>query len=241
MSDESPSLRDAWEVEAERWLAWARQPGHDSYWRFHREAFLAGLPAPPATVLDIGCGEGRLARDLRSLGYEVTGVDGSATLIAAARAADPEGDYHVADAADLPFPDASFDLAAAFMSPQDLDDLDGALHEAARVLVPSGHLRAALVHPINSAGAFASREPDAAFEIRGSYFAERRYADTVERDGLTMTFTSVHRPLERVVQAVLATGLLIDHLAEVPELSEPPGARWRRVPLFLHLGAVKPG
>lgn len=241
MSDESQSLRDAWEAEAGNWLAWARQPGHDSYWRFHRDAFLAGLPLPPGMVLDVGCGEGRLARDLRSLGYEVIGVDGSATLVAAAREADPEGDYRVVDAAHLPFPDASFDLVAAFMSPQDLDDLDGAMREAARVLVPDGRLRAALVHPINSAGAFASREPDAVFEVRGSYFDEQRYADTIERDGLTMTFTSVHRPLERVARAILAAGLLIDHVAEVPELSEPAGHRWRRVPLFLHLGAVKPG
>jgi hypothetical protein len=34
------TLRDAWEAEAGNWLAWARTPGHDSYWRFHRERFL---------------------------------------------------------------------------------------------------------------------------------------------------------------------------------------------------------
>jgi hypothetical protein len=52
------TLRAAWEAEAENWIAWARKPGHDSYWKFHRDAFLAGLPAPPARVVDVGCGAG---------------------------------------------------------------------------------------------------------------------------------------------------------------------------------------
>src|SRR5918996_3535456 len=102
------TLRDAWEAEAHNWLAWARQPGHDSYWRFHRDRFLELLPPPPARLLDVGCGEGRLPRDLEAAGYDVVGVDGSATLIEHALAADPGGDYRVADAAALPLEDASF-------------------------------------------------------------------------------------------------------------------------------------
>lgn len=241
MTQDTPSLRDAWEAEARNWIAWARTPGHDSYWHFHRDAFLVGLPTPPRRVVDVGCGEGRLTRDLKRLGYVVIGVDASPTLIAAAREADPDGEYHLADAAALLLPDAVADLVIAFMSPQDIDDLDGALREMARILVPGGHVRLAIVHPMNSAGRFTSRDPDAVFEIRGSYFAERRYADTFEREGLAMTFASIHRSLERVTRAFFAAGLLIDHLAEPPDLSEPPGDRWRRMPLFLHLGAVKPG
>lgn len=53
-------LREAWESEAANWVAWARKPGHDSYWTFHRDAFLELLPAPRGLTLDIGCGEGRL-------------------------------------------------------------------------------------------------------------------------------------------------------------------------------------
>ena len=62
----------------------------------------------------------------------------------------------------------------------------------------------------------------------------------IERDGLTMTFASLHRPLDRVARTILATGLLIDHVVEVPDTTDSPGARWRRLPMFLHLGAVKP-
>jgi len=234
------SLRDAWEAEARNWIAWARTPGHDSYWLFHRDVFLPSLPPAPCRVVDVGCGEGRLPRDLKRLGYEVVGIDASPTLVAAAREADPAGRYEVADAAAIPLPDASADLVTAFMSLQDVDDIDAALREIARVLVPGGRLRSAIVHPINSAGRFPTREHDAVFEIRDSYFEERRSTDTFERDGLTMTFASQHRSLERVASAILNAGLLIDHVAEVPELSDPVGSPFRRVPLFLHLGALKP-
>jgi SAM-dependent methyltransferase len=234
------SLRDAWEGQARNWVAWAREPGHDSYWRFHRDRFLRLLPGPPRRLLDVGCGEGRLPRDLKARGYEVVGVDGSATLVDHAREADPEGEYHVADAAQLPFPDASFALVTAFMSLQDIDDMPAAVREAGRVLAAEGRLCMAIVHPINSAGRFETRTPDAPFIVRGSYLEPRRYADTFERDGLEMTFTSDHRPLQDYFSALERTGLSVERLVEIPDDTAPPGDRWQRMPLFLHLRAVKP-
>ena len=234
------TLRDAWEAEAQNWLAWAREPGHDSYWRFHRDQFLRLLPAPPAILLDVGCGEGRLPRDLKAAGYGVVAVDGSSTLIRHAREADPEGDYFVADAATLPMADVSFDLVTAFMSLQDVDDLEGSVAEIARVLRPGGRACVAVVHPINSAGKFEDGTHTARFIIRDSYFETRRYADTVERDGLRMTFTSFHRPLQAYANALEEAGLLIERLVEVPDATDPPGDRWHRMPLFMHLRALKP-
>jgi SAM-dependent methyltransferase len=235
------NMRDAWEAEAANWIAWARTPGHDSYWRFHAERFFELLPPAPCDILDVGCGEGRLARDLKKRGYSVRGVDASPTLIEHARAADPAGDYRLADAAALPFGDESVPLATAFMSLQDIDDMPAAVREMARVLVPGGRLCLAIVHPINSAGGFETLEPDAAFVIHGSYFERRRYADTFERSGLRMTFTSEHRPLQDYFGAIEAAGLLVERLVEIPDTT--PGRilhRWQRLPLFLHLRAVKP-
>jgi SAM-dependent methyltransferase len=111
-------LREAWEENAAAWVEWARAPGHDSYWRFHRDLFLEVVPPPRGRTLDLGCGEGRLARDLAALGHDVVGIDVSPTMIAAAREAAPEMELHVADAAALPFEDGSFGLVLAFMSLQ---------------------------------------------------------------------------------------------------------------------------
>jgi SAM-dependent methyltransferase len=234
------NMRDAWEAEAANWIAWARTPGHDSYWRFHAERFFELLPPAPCETLDVGCGEGRLPRDLKQRGYSVTGIDGSATLIEHARSADPAGDYRVADAAALQIGDASVPLVTAFMSLQDIDDMPAAVRETARVLVPGGRLCLAIVHPINSAGAFETMEPDAAFVIRGSYFEGRRYEDTFERSGLKITFYSEHRPIQDYFAAIEAAGLLVERLVEIPDPKDPPGNRWQRLPLFLHLRAVKP-
>jgi SAM-dependent methyltransferase len=230
------TVRDAWEAEAANWVAWARAPGHDSYWTFHRDRFLQILPCAGGQTLDVGCGEGRLPRDLKRLGYEVIGVDASATLIAHAQDAGPDGDYRIADAAALPVEGGSMSLVTAFMSLHDVDDLESAVREIARVMRPDATFAAAIVHPINSAGTFDSGESDAVFRM-AAYLDEWTYADAVERDGLRMTFTSRHRPLQAYFEALAAAGLTVDRLVEVPDTTAPEGSRWRRIPLFLHLRA----
>lgn len=153
-------------------------------------------------------------------------------------------EIHIADAAELPLPDASVGLVVAFMSLQDVDDLEGAIREVARVLMPGGRLCLAIVHPVNSAGSFTSRTPDSPFVIEGSYLAECVTDETFERDGLAMRFVSRHRPLQTYTEALARNGLLIERLREpmLPEaaLSSAHSRRWQRLPLFLHMRAVKP-
>ena len=237
-------LREAWEQNAAAWIAWAREPGHDSYWRFHRDLFLEIVPEPHGRTLDVGCGEGRLARDLAALGHDVVGIDVSPTMLAAAREAAPAMELHLADAADLPFADGSFGLVVAFMSFQDVDDLDGAVRSAARVLAPGGRLCLAIVHPLNSAGSFASRTATSPFVIERSYLDESVTDEAFDRDGLAMRFVSRHRPLQTYTELLAANGFLIERLREpaVPEagLRVEHSLRWQRVPLFLHLRALKP-
>jgi ubiquinone/menaquinone biosynthesis C-methylase UbiE len=109
-------------------------------------------------TLDIGCGEGRLSRDLKALGHTIVALDSSPTMVKNARQADPSIQVHVANAAKLPLADAAADLAIAFMSLQDMDDMPAAIREAARVLEPGGRFCLAVVHPVNSAGTFAGEE-----------------------------------------------------------------------------------
>jgi len=239
-------LRELWETHAAQWIEWARAAGHDSYWSFHRDQFLQIVPAPGRRTIDIGCGEGRLTRHLKELGHNVIGIDTSPSLIAAARGLDPSLDIRLADAAALPFDDASADLAIAFMSLHDMNAMPAAMREAARVLQPGGRFCVAIVHPINSAGRFETTTPDepAPFVINGSYLGTFDYSDAVERDGLSMTFHSQHRPIESYFLALEEAGLLVETLREpkVPDhvVKSDRGRRWQRVPLFLHLRARRP-
>jgi SAM-dependent methyltransferase len=234
-------LRDSWEAQASQWIQWARAPGHDSYWRFHRDQFLDLLPPPGRRTVDIGCGEGRFTRELKKRGHQVIGVESSTSLVVAARASDPSMDIRLADAAALPLEDASADLAVAFMSLHDIEAMPAAVREAARILESGGRLCLAIVHPINSAGRFQQTTVDAPFIIQGEYLRAFRYADTVERAGLTMTFHSQHRPLEAYFMALEAAGLLVEALREssIPEhaIVAEADRRWQRVPLFPHLRA----
>jgi SAM-dependent methyltransferase len=242
--EEPTDLREAWEANAADWVTVARAPDHDSYWLYHRDQFLDLLPPPGRRTLDVGCGEGRLSRDLKALGHAVVAVDGSPTMVAAAREADPAIEVHLADAASLPLPDGYADLVVAFMSLQDVADAAEAIREAHRVLVPGGHFCFAVVHPLGSAGRFSGSEPDDPFVITGSYLARFRYRDSVERNGLKMVFESEHRPIQWYFAALAAAGFLVEELreTEVPEqaVTQPRQRRWQRLPLFLHVRALRP-
>jgi SAM-dependent methyltransferase len=225
------SLRRAWEHESADWLRFSGDA--DVYaWRFNLPAFLDIVPPPGRLTVDVGCGEGRVARELAGRGHALVGIDGSESLVAAARAGDPPIDARVADAAAMPLEDGVADLAVSFMTLQSVDDLDAVVAEIARVLGPGGRLCAAVVHPMNS----LEQAPD--------YFTEHRYAFEHERDGVEMTFHDVHRPLAAYFGALGDAGLSVERLHEPvpgPELFavHPSAERWTRTPCFLHLVARK--
>ena len=228
-------LREAWDRHAAQWVRWARTPGHDSYWRFARAAFFPMLPAPGRLTLDLGCGEGRVSRDLVAAGHRVVAMDGAAGMARAARQASPELPLLIADGSRLPLRDGVCDLVVAYMTLHDFDDMPRGVAEASRVLERGGRLCAGVVHPINSAGNFEDAEDDAAFVIEQSYFEERGYVDRIERDGLEMTFSSRHHSLQDYFEALSAAGLSVDALREVPGDT----VRWQRLPMFLFFRAVK--
>ena len=234
-------MRQAWDEQAANWTSWARTPGHDSYEKFHGARFFELVPEPGRLTLDLGAGEGRVARHLRTRGHVVVEVEGSATL-ALASVNLAHGNVVNADVARLPIRDGAADLAIAFMSFQDVDEMPAAVDEAARVLGRGGALVVAIVHPANSAGRFEAAPPgtaerDRPFVVRGSYFEESRYVDDVVRDGLPMRFESEHRPLESYSRALEHAGFTIDAIREVAD--PDPADKWSRMPLFLDLRAVR--
>ena len=228
------------EEQAEAWIALARHED-DAYW-FFRDAFFELVPEPGERTIEIGCGEGRVVRDLDARGHRVVGIDSSSRLLEAARAEHPEGEYVLADATSLPFEDEAFDLAVSYNSLMDIDDMQAAVREAARVLRPGSRFCICVTHPVNDAGRFEREESGASFQI-DVYRGRRRFDETVTRDGLTVRFLSWCYPLEGYTLALEEAGFLIEAFRE-PALDRSAvsarGDRRLRIPNFLFIRALKP-
>lgn len=113
------------------------------------------LALPPgAEVLDVGCGMGRHALSLADLGYRVTGLDLSETLLAEARAKDEGGrvEWVRGDMRRLPFADGRFDvtvnLFTSFGYFTDERDNCAVLRELRRVLRPAGQFLIDYLNPV---------------------------------------------------------------------------------------------
>jgi ubiquinone/menaquinone biosynthesis C-methylase UbiE len=225
-----------WEPEAENWVRWARTPEHDHYW-YYRDVFFDDILAPPGQgTVEIGCGEGRVARDLAARGHRVVGIDSSLTLLHYARQASADTAYVQADGAVLPFPDRSFDLAVAYNSLQVVADMPGTVAEAARVLGPGGRFCFCVSHPMTDVGRFLGDD----FAIRQDYFTNRRVDDAVEQRGLAMTFRGWTYSLEDYAVALESAGLRIEAMREPrPSASPERFQKWQRVPLFLLVRTIK--
>jgi ubiquinone/menaquinone biosynthesis C-methylase UbiE len=118
---------------------------YDDVWgsRFRQAArFLCGrLSLPPgASVLDVGTGTGVVLGALAQAGARLRGCDRSAGMIRVARERVPAGRFVSADAAMLPFRDASFDAVTAGFVVSHLEDHQAGLGEMRRVLKPGGRL-----------------------------------------------------------------------------------------------------
>jgi ubiquinone/menaquinone biosynthesis C-methylase UbiE len=108
--------------------------------------------------MEVACGTGTLLelvlrwRSWKKLRTEhIVGVDYAESMLAGAQhrfAGNPNIEFRHADAADLPYPDASFDTANIANSVHCFPDVDGALCDVRRVLKPGGVLAAnVLLYP----------------------------------------------------------------------------------------------
>jgi SAM-dependent methyltransferase len=89
-------------------------------------------------VLDLCCGQGNVAEVLAARGCKVTGADFSPAMIEFARRRLPNALFIEADAQDLPFRDAEFDVVVSNVGVCHVPDQQRALAEARRVLRRGG-------------------------------------------------------------------------------------------------------
>lgn len=104
------------------------------------EAFADAAAEEAGSVVDVGCGTGRVARWLGARGLPVLGIDPSPAMLAIARAAQPDADFAVGTATAIPAPTASAAGVLAWYSLIHVPpaELDAAAAELARIVHPGG-------------------------------------------------------------------------------------------------------
>lgn len=133
-------------LSAEGGVLIADAPRYDRLTGWLLGSFYGGVAADVAAaarrgarVLDIGCGPGHLVERLADRGLEVTGVDLDPAMIARARRRlGDRARLLTADVANLPLPDAEFDLVVSTLSMHHWANPQAGLVEIARVLKPDG-------------------------------------------------------------------------------------------------------
>ena len=141
-----------WDANAEAWTRLTRA-GYDIYRDgLNTPAFLEMLPEVGGlSGLDVGCGEGHNTRLVAERGARMTGIDISENFVRHAREEErrePRGiRYARASAVELPFQNASFDFATAFMSLMDIPETGRVLAEVFRVLRPGAFFQFSITHP----------------------------------------------------------------------------------------------
>jgi len=160
--------------------------------------------------LEVGCGTGVYAADVRALGRTPIGVDLSAGMLRHAAGRLPVAR---ADATRLPFADASVPAVIAMMVHTDMPDYPAVLREVRRVLAPGGVFVHVGVHPC-FCGAFADRSDPAAAVIRPGYRERGFTRDSWTTQGVRDKVGAMHFPLAELLGAFVAAGLTAEAFTE---------------------------
>ena len=236
-------MDSGWDDSAQ---AWIDRQGLTGDWsrRFVLDPVV--LPLIRATgcksVLDVGCGEGRLCRLLAKENLVCTGIDPTAALLARAQQLDSESNYVEGRAEELPFDDSSFDLVVSYLSLIDIENYRRGIAEMCRVLKPGGAVMVVNLNGLNTAGQATGWIKDdngvpQHYPI-DNYLSE--HFDWVSWSGIRIR--NWHRPLNAYMKAFLECGLQLSFFDEPRSLDPDAGrsAIFNRAPYFVVMQWLKP-
>lgn len=197
-------------------------------------------------VLDVGCGDGQIARALAAQGSTVLGIDPTELHISIARERAGGPTYELGSATELPVADDSQDAVVACLVFEHIDDLDAAIAEVARVLRPGGQFSFFLNHPLlqtPGSGWIDDHiiDPPEQYWRIGPYLVEAESVEEVEKD---VFIRFLHRPLSRYINSLIAHGLQLERMLEPGPPQgfldrAPEYALAHTVPRLLYLRSVK--
>lgn len=214
-------MTDHWEAVTPWWVKGFTE-GADAEYTEQILPLAASELAGAESVLDVGCGEGQVSRLAAGLPgvSRVVGVDPTWAQLSVAAGRGGGVRYVRGEAAGLPFPSFSFDVAVACLVFEHIDAFEGAIAEVGRVLRPGGRFLFFLNHPLlqtPGSGWIDDRILDEQYWRIGPYLVEDSVIEEVDK-GVFIRF--IHRPLSRYVNALVSAGLLITRMEEP---APPPG------------------
>jgi 2-polyprenyl-3-methyl-5-hydroxy-6-metoxy-1,4-benzoquinol methylase len=233
--------REAWNANADYWDSYMGHEGND---------FVNLLIWPPTVrllalqpgqrVLDVACGNGLYATRLAALGAQVVALDFAEGMVRKARGRTQEHakaiDYRVVDATDeealLRLGIGQYDAAICQMALMDMAEIEPLMQSMSQLLRPRGRFVFSITHPcFNQPGATAMAElvehdgkQQLVYSVKvTSYRTPRMFHAEALRDQ-PESQVHFHRPLQDVLSAGLAAGLVLDALEErtFPK-DHPPG------------------
>lgn len=208
-------MDDAWERNARWWqdgFTDGADPEYEEQILPLARTWLGGF----RRVLDVGCGEGQVARLVRDAVGEsvVVGCDPTGAQLAVARERGGGPWYVRARAEQLPVRGGSFDAAVACLVFEHITDHEPAIAEVARALRPGGRFVLFLNHPLlqcPGSGWVVDHILDEEYWRIGPYLVPDVTMEELA-PGVVLPF--VHRPLSAYVNTLAAHGLRIVHMDE---------------------------
>ena len=188
-------------------------------------------PVEGLTYLDLGCGEGRVARSIQALGAMVYGLDANFDLIRGSGTTSVVGVLP-----QIPFRSESFDGTYCVLALEHVEDHAFLFGEAARVTKQGGVMALVINHPIWTAPNSTPITDDdgEALWRSGEYFSSG--SSEIDAGDLKVTFH--HRTISSLLNAASVSGWSLEHIIEQPhhEFEDQSGiprllaCRWRLLP-----------
>jgi len=214
-----PTAGEVWDAHADWWKS-TFTDGADPEYEAEIVPLVIDELAGCGRILDVGCGEGQIARALARVpgGRHLVGIDPSWRQVANGAAAGGGPRYLQAQGERLPFPDDAFDGICCCLAIEHSEGGDALLAEVARVLAPGGRFLLLVNHPMYQG-------PDSGF-VDDQILGERywrvgpylREGVTVEQvdNGIEIPF--FHRPLSRYLNPLAEHDVLLVKMVEPPPI-----------------------
>jgi SAM-dependent methyltransferase len=238
--NDKDSVNTGYEAEWERAYGVDRDPIREHLIYPCLDEELRRLPA--TNIVDAGCGNGGLLKRFRSLSFkQAIGIDLSSEFIQAATVAndDPRVTFAVDDITKNTCVDGAWaDIVFSVFVLNEIQSLDDAFAEMARIMNPSGTCLAVLTHPFQVLYQHLELNRTAKFSGNTEYFneVELRYHFTLSE----ATARYFHHNFEHIVAAANRNALKVVDLKELTtnkQVFQQYMSYWRKkdVPLFLYM------